>query len=468
LRVPGYPVTLGRFKEQSMPFRIPSRYRLRLLAAIAALLFWLSPAPDAHEIPNDVTIQVFFKPEGQRLRLLLRAPLEALNDIDWPMTRSGMLDLSRADPSLRDAATLWLGDNLQVREDGRLLPYPRVAAVRASQPSDQAFQSYDLALAQILGPKLPPGTEMIKNQGMLDVLFEYSIASDQSRFSLYPRFVRLGIQTQTIVRFLPPGGTDRVFELHGDPGLVLLDPRWLQAAWRFANDGFFHILDGPEHVLFILVLLIPFRRMRSLVPIVTSFTVAHSVTLIASAFDMAPSALWFPPFISTLVAVSILYMAIENIAGPRLSRRWLMTFAFGLVHGFAFAFAFRQTMQFAGTHLIGSLIAFNVGLEVGQLLLLVLMVPALNLLFKYGIGERLGTVILSVLVAHMAWHWTWDRYGELVQYQFIWPVVDAAFLAGVLRWLMLLVILAGAWWVINGLAGKETTPGPVGDAHAEN
>ena len=111
--------------------------------------------------------------------------------------------------------------------------------------------------------------------------------------------------------------------------------------------------------------------MRSLVPIVTSFTVAHSVTLIASAFDMAPSALWFPPLINTLVAVSILYMAFENIAGARLSRRWLMTFAFGLVHGFAFAFAFKQTLQFAGTHLFGSLIAFNVGLEIGQLLLLV-------------------------------------------------------------------------------------------------
>jgi hypothetical protein len=442
-----------------------SRQTLRLLAVVATLVFWLSPVPRAHEIPNDVTIQLFFKPEGQRLRLLLRAPLDAMNDIDWP-TRgmAGMLDLARADRALNDAATLWLGDNLQVLEDGRPLPYPSVAAVRASQPSDQAFQSYDVALAQILGPKLPPETEMVKSQGMLDVLFEFPIVSDQSHFSLYPRFVRLGIQTQTIVRFLSPDGIDRVFELHGDSGPVLLDPRFLQAAWRFVKDGFFHILDGSEHVLFLLCLLIPFRRLRSLVPIVTSFTVAHSITLIASAFDMAPNALWFPPLINTLVAVSILYMAFENIAGARLSRRWLMTFAFGLVHGFAFAFAFKQTVQFAGTHVFASLIAFNVGLEIGQLLLLVLIIPILDLLFKYGIAERLGTVILSALIAHTAWHWTWDRYGELVQYQFIWPVVDAAFLAGVLRWLMVLVILAGAWWVINGLAGKETAPGSVGDA----
>src|ERR1700750_287239 len=121
-----------------MPLRFRSRSTLGLLTVIAAQVFWLSTAPRAHEIPNDVTIQVFFKPEGQRLRLLLRAPLDALNDIDWPVTgTAGMLHIPRADPFLHDAATWWLGENLQVQEDGRPLPYPSVVAVRASQPSDQ-------------------------------------------------------------------------------------------------------------------------------------------------------------------------------------------------------------------------------------------------------------------------------------------------------------------------------------------
>ena len=61
--------------------------------------------------------------------------------------------------------------------------------------------------------------------------------------------------------------------------------------------------------------MIPFRRLRPLVPIVTAFTVAHSITLIASAFDFAPDALWFPPLIETLIAMSIVYMALENIVG---------------------------------------------------------------------------------------------------------------------------------------------------------
>ena len=117
--------------------------------------------------------------------------------------------------------------------------------------------------------------------------------------------------------------------------------------------------------------MIPFRRFRSLVVIVTAFTVAHSITLIASAFGLAPGGLWFPPLIETLIAVSILYMALENIVGAMsVQRRWMLAFAFGLVHGFGFSFALRETLQFAGAHLVTSLLSFNVGVELGQLLVL--------------------------------------------------------------------------------------------------
>ena len=114
----------------------------------------------------------------------------------------------------------------------------------------------------------------------------------------------------------------------------------------------------------------------------TAFTVAHSITLIASAFDMAPSALWFPPLIETLIAASIVYMAIENITGAHLQRRWVVTFAFGLVHGFGFSFALRESLQFAGSHLLTSLLAFNLGVELGQVLVLVIMLPVLGWLFR--------------------------------------------------------------------------------------
>ena len=117
--------------------------------------------------------------------------------------------------------------------------------------------------------------------------------------------------------------------------------------------------------------MIPFRRMLPLVVIVTSFTVAHSITLVASAFGYAPGGLWFPPLIESLIAISIVWMAIENIIGAAsIQRRWVIAFVFGLAHGFGFSFALRESLQFAGSHLVTSLVSFNIGVEIGQLLAL--------------------------------------------------------------------------------------------------
>ena len=428
----------------------------RFLAIVGVCLFAWQAAPAAHEIPNDVAVQTFFKPEGQRLRIVIRVPLSAMRDMDYPKRgarNSEMLDLARADKTLRDAATLWVADFLDVYEDNSKLGYPNVADVRASVQSDRSFTSYDEAIAHVTGPRLADDTEFPWSQGLLDILFEYPIHSDRARFSIEPKFARLGIHTLTVIRFLPPGGAVRAFELPGDPGLVHLDPSWTQAAFQFVKLGFDHILDGTDHLLFLFCLVIPFRRITPLVAVITSFTVAHSITLFASAYNVAPDALWFPPLIETLIAASIVYMALENIVGANVRRRWLITFGFGLVHGFGFSFALRQTLQFAGSHLLTSLFSFNVGVELGQLLVLAIAIPGLVLLFRYVVAERIGTIILSTLVAHTAWHWLSDRYTTLRQYRFEWPAIDALFLVGVMRWAMAIVALAAAWWLIGVLRG---------------
>jgi len=129
----------------------------------------------------------------------------------------------------------------------------------------------------------------------------------------------------------------------------------------------------------------------------------------------------------------------------------MITFGFGLVHGFGFSFALRQTMQFAGSHLLASLLSFNIGVELGQLLVLALMIPALDLLFKYVVAERMGTIILSAIVAHTAWHWMLERYQVFSQYHITFPAMEAAPLAKALRLLMLIVIAAGLVWFVFGL-----------------
>jgi hypothetical protein len=187
---------------------------------------------------------------------------------------------------------------------------------------------------------------------------------------------------------------------------------------------------------------------------VTSFTVAHSITLIASAAGIAPDALWFPPLIEVLIALSIVWMALENIVGARLEHRWMVAFGFGLVHGFGFSFALRQSLQFAGAHLAMSLLSFNVGVELGQLVIVAAAVPALSFLFRRVVAERTGTIILSAFVAHGAWHWLLERWATLTQYHVDLPALDLAFATSALRALMLLVIVVGCGWATHLLARR--------------
>jgi len=435
---------------------------MRVAAAIALALVLASPVRAvAHDIPNDVIVQAFLKPEGQRLRFLVRVPLMAMRDIEVPQRRPGFIDITRAEAALREAATVWIAQEVALYEEEVRLPVPELVAVRVSLPSDRSFQEYDTALAHITGPSLTDDNELPWEQVFLDAWMEYPIASDESRFAINPGLRPLAQRVTIVMRLLTPDGRDRAFELHDDPGIVRLDPRWHQAAARFVRSGFGHILEGIDHLLFLLCLVIPVRRIRTLVMVVTSFTVAHSITLIASAYNVAPGGLWFPPLVETLIAASIVYMALENIVGANVVRRWVITFAFGLVHGFGFSFALRDSLQFAGSHLLTALLSFNLGVELGQLLVLAAVVPALNVMFRFIVAERMGTIILSAIVAHTAWHWLTERGGQLLQ--FPWPALDATLLLTVVRVAIGIVALAAVIWIVRlqvrrkaGVATRES------------
>jgi hypothetical protein len=397
---------------------VPSVRRCLLLAWLAAA----GAAPQAlraHEVPSDVTVRIIVNPAGERLRMLVRAPLEAMQDIEFPTFGEGYLDLARADQSLRNAALVWLANDIKVYENGTLIPRLELAAVRVSIPSDRSFATLDAALGHLRAPPLPPDTRLVWQQALLDVLFEAPIASASSTFAVDARLDRLGRRVTTALQLVSADGAERVFELQGDAGLVQLDPRWHQSLLRFLRQGFGHILGGVDHLLFLLCLVVPFRReRRSLVLIVTAFTVGHSITLIASAYGAAPDALWFPPLVETLIAASIFYMAVENVVAPNVRTRWALAVGFGLIHGFGFSFGLRNTLQFAGDHVLTALLSFNVGIELGQLLVLALLVPLLDIAFRYVVAERIGVILLSIVVGHTAWHWMAERFAMLREFDF--------------------------------------------------
>ena len=419
-----------------------------------ALLLFTPTSPLAHEIPSRVAVRAFVRPDGRVVRILVRVPLEAMRDVEFPKRGAGYLDIGTADSALLDAAKLWVADAIDLRAAGVDLPTGTIVRARASLPSDRAFDRYEDALATLTGPPLANATQIPVPQAMLDVMLEYPVADASARLSIRPRFAKIGVRTSTVLRFVPADGAERAYVYEGDPGYMELEPQWWHAASRFVVMGAMHLVEGIDHLLFLLCLIIPVRRLRPLIGIVTAFTVAHSITLFASALGFAPDALWFPPLVEVLIAVSIVFMAIENIIGAKLERRWMVAFAFGLVHGFGFSYALREQLQFAGAHLLTALAAFNIGIELAQIVLVAAAVPVLSWCFSRVTTERVGSVIISVLVAHTAWHWMTERFETLKGYRVTVPAFDVALAIGALRLAMGLLIVGAAAWALSGLMAR--------------
>jgi hydrogenase/urease accessory protein HupE len=144
-------------------------------------------------------------------------------------------------------------------------------------------------------------------------------------------------------------------------------------ARHFLVLGIEHIVAGWDHLAFLFGLLIVGGKLRDAVKIITSFTVAHSLTLALATFNVIniPSRIVEP-----IIAASIVYVGFENIVRDNFSKRWMLTFAFGLIHGCGFASALREAGVGAhGTSVVTPLVCFNLGVELGQLTIAAIALP---------------------------------------------------------------------------------------------
>lgn len=419
-----------------------------LLLAAAICLPWV-PGARAHEIPVDVHVRVYLAVEQDSLVALIRVPLEAMRDVEFPLREQGYLDLERLDTELTDAAELWLSRDLVLYADGAPLK-PMMVAARVALPGDGAFASFESARHAMSEERLPAKTALYWQQAQLDAEFRYPLANPDAELALDPRLARLGMRTTTDVRLVRPGEATARFVFVGDPGLVSLMPGSASVFRSFLVDGFRHVLGGVDHLLFLAALVLPVRRLRPLIVMVTAFTVAHSLTLAAAVFGLVPETLWFAPLVEMLIAATIVIMAFENILWPAVERRWLIAYGFGLVHGFGYAFALGSSLQLAGDHRFVSLAAFNIGIELGQLLVLLAALPVLRWLFD-RLPPRPTAILLSALIAHTGWHWLLERYEVFSQYTVSLPVLDSDFLILALRWMLLLLVAALVVWLARPL-----------------
>ena len=187
----------------------------------------------------------------------------------------------------------------------------------------------------------------------------------------------------------------------------------LETFRRFLLAGIEHILGGPDHLLFLAGLLLTGGSFKRLATIVTAFTVAHSITLGLAVLDVfAPP----PQLIEPLIALSIVYVGLRNLS-PATHGDWrtISAGAFGLIHGFGFAYALRE-MQLPRRGLAWSLLSFNLGVETGQLAVVVVAALLLAAVRRSGwISERRLVVAGALVIAAAGSAWFVERIAALLR-----------------------------------------------------
>lgn len=177
-----------------------------------------------------------------------------------------------------------------------------------------------------------------------------------------------------------------------------------QGLLSFIALGVEHIFTGYDHLVFLLGLLLAGSSWKRLLLVVTSFTVAHSVTLALSVLSVVslPS-----QWVESAIALSIIVVAALNLLGKKSDRRWMLAFAFGLLHGFGFASALGE-LELSRSELVAALFGFNAGVELGQAALVLLALPLLLLLRRSRFAFRVE-LALSVASIGVGLYWLWLR-----------------------------------------------------------
>ena len=413
--------------------------------ALSALVVWcfvvlaaFSGGASAHFLLN-VNIRVFHVVhERDRIRLLVRLPMPYLvADKQGPRTADGtrvpapytsnriedgtMVHYLDAETfrDVPEGLAAILADGLALESGGEALR-ANIGRIRAYPARMQAaFALLDEAEAALSGPVYPEE---------LDVTYVGDTIVDAEL--IYPTDGR--VNRYTLRSILDPGlpGQDETANLILDhavePPLIFrvrglmtqpveVSHSALEAAWTFVNEGMRHILEGLDHVLFVLCLVLGATTLGTLAWRVTGFTIGHSATLTLGFFGYVPQGAWFIPLVEIGIALSILYAAIVALASVGHRITTLVTALLGLLHGLGFSFVLNEILNLESPNLWQSLLAFNVGIEIGQLLIVVALWPVLHF-----IATRLPTRIASIRLAValpcilVATFWTGQRTMQLV------------------------------------------------------
>ncbi len=252
----------------------------------------------------------------------------------------------------------------------------------------------------IQGSGAPLSTRLLSLEviegGHLEATWLYSLPADRAGLRIRSRLHE--VMTPSHVTLVKISAGPRLQEAvldQGRPEAPFDAPPLGAQAAGFLWLGIRHIFTGYDHVLFLLGLLVIGGTLLDLVKIVTSFTVAHSITLAVATLG----AISLPPrFVESAIALSICYIAAENILFQAVARRWVITFLFGLVHGFGFSMVLRE-LELPRPSLATSLVFFNLGVEIGQVAIVLVALPPAALLARSPRRRQLIVWSSSALLA---------------------------------------------------------------------
>jgi hydrogenase/urease accessory protein HupE len=201
----------------------------------------------------------------------------------------------------------------------------------------------------------------------------------------------------------------------GNPPLDLSKP--LMTTWqimrKFGEAGVEHIVTGYDHICFLLALILWAHRVLPVVKIVTAFTVSHSITLSLAALDIfeLPTNLT-----ESLIAASIIFVALENFYSRNVDGRWIVTFLFGFIHGFGFASGLKE-LNVQQTTIVPALASFNIGVELGQIGVVLIVLPILLYIDRHTKGKRHAMLVYagSTIIALFGLYWLLERIGVLAR-----------------------------------------------------
>lgn len=361
----------------------------RLCGMLGVAMLWLlqSGCPGAHEIG---TTQVHFELRGGTnwIAVISMAPTALVNRLEAeagePLSRDLTAERVRS-KLLRFGPAL--ARHVEVRFDGVAAPADISVSV-VEMPTDLTLPAFVVLRAE---GAVPPDARTMSWRYDLVTSTYAVVFTDEARGSP---------QTQWVEADAP----SRPFPI----AAAASPPSTAETVWEYLRLGFEHIVpEGLDHILFVLGLFLPTTTWRPVLTQVTAFTVAHSVTLGLTMFGVISLS---PRIVEPLIALSIVYVAFENVATPRLTPwRPAVVFCFGLLHGMGFAKALTD-LQIPPDEALQALVSFNVGIELAQLFVIGVAFVIIVMWFRNKPWYRSRIVVpASVAIAGIGLLWAFER-----------------------------------------------------------